>query len=80
MHSLEVGQLYHPERTQWPERAQYNYDANGHTLTLFFGEPKDREVSAVKKGRWQFGLLLQRPLLFGYGSQISNRGVTRPAA
>jgi len=73
MTPIEVGELYHPQRTTWPELAQYNYDANGHHLTLFFEAPSTQEKLAVKRGPWRFALYEHGSVLF-----LCHRSKTSP--
>lgn len=56
MHRYEVGQLYHPKRTTWPEGAQYSYRAGAHELLLFIGSPTEHEVEAIRHGASEFAL------------------------
>lgn len=64
MHALIVGKPYHPARSVWDERADFNYRAGGHELVLFVGQARRSEVEAVKAGPVEFGLLVDQPLLF----------------
>lgn len=57
MYKYEVGQLYHPDRTRWPETVQFNWRANGYELTLFWASPKASEVRDVKTGVARFAFL-----------------------
>ena len=56
MHTLEVGKLYIPGRTRWPEAVEYNWYDGGHELRMFYARPSVREIAAVRKGRAEFGL------------------------
>jgi len=57
MHQLQVGQLYHPNRTRWPEVAEFNFDAAGYELRLFMGSPTPAEVDAVRSAPADLALL-----------------------
>jgi hypothetical protein len=61
---LIVGQPYHPARRHWPEGADYNFRADGHTLRIFLSGARPEEVASVREGRIEFGLLLDLPELF----------------
>jgi hypothetical protein len=64
LHHLEVGKPYHPARRVWPEGSDYNYRDGGHELRLFLARLSNGEVGAVRKGRVEFGLLVELPELF----------------
>jgi hypothetical protein len=64
MYEIEVGKLYAPGVTSWPERGEFLlYDA-GLELRLFFGSPTPREVNAVRKGPCRFALKVEGDVLF----------------
>lgn len=58
-HQLTVGAPYNPTRRQWPECAQYNYRSGQHELVLFFDQPSEEEVEAVRAGACEFALVTQ---------------------
>jgi len=64
LHRLAVGQLYHPRRTRWPEVGEYNYRAGAHELRLFWASPSKNEIRGVRKGKPQFALLWQPPVVW----------------
>jgi hypothetical protein len=64
MHKIEVGQLYLPHRTEYPEGCEYNFYDTGHELRLILANPDRSEVDAVRKGRLQVGLLVEGPAIF----------------
>lgn len=64
MNIYNVGQLYHPERRSWPEQVEYNYRDGAHELRMFFARPNAREVGAITKGRAEFALGVQGPVVF----------------
>ena len=55
MYRYQVGQLYNPRITRWPETPHLLLDAQaGPELTLFYGSPTAREVEQVRTGRIRF--------------------------
>jgi len=64
LHTLAVGQRYHPDRGRWDEATQYNYRAGAHELVVFMPAPSRREVRAWEAGPWEFGLVVRPELLF----------------
>src|SRR5262249_790742 len=64
LHAYEVGALYNPARTSWPEAVQYNYRPGSPALLLFWRQPGAREVRAVKSGTASFALTTVGPVLF----------------
>ena len=64
MHTYIVGQLYDPSRKSWPEGADYNFRAGGHTLRVFLGHATPREIAAIKTGRVEFGAMIELPEIF----------------
>lgn len=61
---LEIGKLYSPGRTEFPEGTEYNFSDAGHELRLFISSPERTEIDAVRKGRVQVGLLVEGPIIF----------------
>ncbi len=64
MFKYQVGTLYSPTRTSWPEAGEYNYRARTHELRLFFAHLTPADVRAVSHGPADFGLLVHRDVLF----------------
>jgi hypothetical protein len=64
MHFLEVGKLYNPNRTSWPETNQYNYRAGQHELTIFYNRPTPEEVEAFSRGEAEFALHYEGKIIF----------------
>jgi hypothetical protein len=64
MHVLEVGKPYIAGRTNWPERVEYNYRSGEHELRLFLRSPSREEVEAVRSGGCEFGVAIERPVIF----------------
>lgn len=63
MHLLEVGKLYVPGITRWPEATEYLFGVNGHELRLFYNSPSQEEITGVRAGACEFALYVQSPLL-----------------
>lgn len=59
----QVGQLYNPQRRQWPEATQYLYRGGRHELLLFFRQPSPAEVASARSGPVEFALFEQEDLL-----------------
>src|SRR4051794_5538096 len=53
MHVLRVGEPYGQPRS-WPETAQLRMTHAGCELALFFADPTEREVDAVRTGQAKF--------------------------
>jgi hypothetical protein len=67
VHQYQVGQLYHPDRRIWPERATYQYRGGGHELLLFLESPTAGEITDVRYGDAEFALAVVPPtLIFCY--------------
>lgn len=64
MHSYQVGALYAPGRTSWPEAGEYNYRAGAHELRLFYSRLKETDIKAITRRPCEFGVLSVGPALF----------------
>src|SRR5947209_19360720 len=64
MYKYEVGKLYSPNRTSWPEGVEYNWRQNTHELKLYYRPPKASEIAAVKQGAAEFALSVVGDILF----------------
>jgi hypothetical protein len=64
MHVLQVGKPYIADRGQWPEAVEYNYRGGEHDLRMFFRAPGQQEVEAVRKGRCDFAVAVEGPVIF----------------
>lgn len=64
MHAIKVGKLYNPKVRRWPECAQFSCRGGRWELVLFFPDPSQREIDAVRAGRAEFAMLVRRPVLF----------------
>jgi hypothetical protein len=56
MFTYKIGGLYHPDKTRWEERAQFNMRQGHPELLMFFDRPSFDEMLAVKKSPAEFGL------------------------
>lgn len=63
MHQFEVGKLYQPGRTSWPETTQYNFRSGSHELILFVNRPRSEEISSVGRGPCEFALFVEQPVI-----------------
>ena len=73
LHHYEVGKPCVAGRTSWSEAAEYNYRAGQHELRLFWRHPMPAEIQAVKHGRVDFALLVEKDiifLLFRFGNAV----------
>ena len=73
MPTYSVDALYNPNRTSWPECAQYNYRGGEHELLLFWRAPARDEVNDVRKGEAEFALLVEGDvvwLLYRFGNSV----------
>lgn len=64
MHTYRVGELYHPDRTHWPEIAEYNYYGGAHELRLFFANISEQEVKVITRRTVEFGAVTVGSILF----------------
>ncbi len=64
MHLYEVGQLYNPKRTSWPECAQFNYRGGEYELVLFYNQPAADEVRDIRSALSQFALVVIDRMIF----------------
>jgi len=64
MYKYEVGKLYHPSRTSWPEGIEYNWRQNTHELKLFYRYPSAEEIAAVKRAPAECALTVVGDILF----------------
>lgn len=73
MHVYKIGELYHPNRKNWPELAQYNYRGGEHELVLFFNHPTNTEIHDLRQGEAELALYVERSLiilLYRFGRAI----------
>ncbi len=72
-HIYVVGQLYDPRRTEWPERAEYNYRSGEHELRIFFPHLTRPEIDAVARASVRLALYTEGHdllvLLWRFGDQ-----------
>jgi hypothetical protein len=72
MHAIGIGDLFFPNRTELPERNEYNYYDVGHELIMMYGSPTAQEIEDIRKGPVKFQVYVQPEtlvLLFKFGSQ-----------
>jgi hypothetical protein len=62
--TYEIGELYNPKVTKWPELPEYNYRGGQHELLLFFRNPTDAEIAAVQKGGAEFAFAIEKSVIF----------------
>lgn len=61
---IEVGQLYNPNVTEWPETATFWYREYGYELVLFWDSPEEGEARALTENDIEVGLFLNESLIF----------------
>lgn len=59
----QVGALYHPQRTRWPERIEYNYRAQTHELRLFLARLTPDEIAAIATGPAELAVVVRLPVI-----------------
>lgn len=64
MPMYQVGSLYNPNRTTWPEAGEYNYRENTHELRMFFTKLTSQDIAAVRSGPARFGLFIEGEIIF----------------
>jgi hypothetical protein len=64
MYKIEVGQLYVPGHSEYPEGCEFNFSNAGYELRLFYGNPNRNEINAVRKGKANFGLFIHEQVIF----------------
>lgn len=62
-HVYAVGQPYHPDRQQWDERYVYQFRGGHQELIIFMDDPLPVEVGAIQRGRPEFALVIEPPVL-----------------
>jgi hypothetical protein len=62
-YELKVGELYHPDRTEWPEAVEYNYFSGTHELRFLLKNPSRYVTEVIRKMPVQFGLYLQDDII-----------------
>ncbi|WP_061232523.1 hypothetical protein [Leptospira noguchii] len=66
MYVYKVGGQY-SNRTKWEEGGHYFYRQGQHELLLFYKDPTEREINAVRKGEAKFAFLeFKSIILFSY--------------
>lgn len=54
MHILQVGKLYDPARTQWPEGPHASLTGAGCSLVVFLDSPDEEEIRQIRAGAAEF--------------------------
>jgi len=70
-HRVQVGQLYSPTRTSWPETPHLRLSPGSCDLGLFLNEPSEEEAHEVSRGAASFAWVDGGPvslLCFKFGS------------
>ncbi len=70
-HRVQVGQLYSPTRTSWPETPHLRLSPGSCDLALFLNEPSEEEAHEVSRGAASFAWVDGGPvslLCFKFGS------------
>lgn len=62
-YELKVGELYHPDRTEWPEAVEYNYFSGTHELRFLLKNPSRYVTEVIRKMPVQLGLFLQDDII-----------------
>lgn len=63
-HLYEVGKLYSPNRTKWPENVEYNFRDGVHELRMFYPSPAAREIADVQSGQVRLALYPYLDVIF----------------
>jgi hypothetical protein len=64
MHAYKVGELYHPNRTSWDERIEYNYRAQTHEVRVFYKNIRPHERAAIIARPFEIGYKVVGPVIF----------------
>lgn len=62
-YELKSGELYHPDRTEWPEAVEYNYFSGTHELRFLLKNPSRYVIEVIRKMPVQLGLYLQGDII-----------------
>lgn len=63
LHKFEVGKLYSPGVTAWPEILEYNYRGDTHEMIAFLADPTSKEIREFQSAQVRLGLFVEPPLL-----------------
>lgn len=64
MQRYEVGKLFDPKKTRYPEGVAFDFSNDGATLLIVFNSPLVREIEAIRDGKFQITLTEYRGILF----------------
>lgn len=62
-HLYQVGELYHPDRTVWPERTEYSFNGH-HIIRGFWPHITPSELTMVKSGDIRYTLSVSNDIIF----------------
>lgn len=71
---FEIGQLYDPARTVWPEGAKVTVKNGNIELLLFYNRPSSAEIAAIIQAECEFGVSAINDViifLFRFGTEIT---------
>lgn len=63
-HPYEVGKLYSPSRSNWPENVEYNFRGGAHELRLFYPSPTVKEIADIQSGQVRLALYPYLDVIF----------------
>lgn len=64
MRHLEVGQLFEPGRTRYPETVKFDFTQGGPILLLFYASPTESEIQSCRSGNLKFGFVELNGIIF----------------
>lgn len=64
MDTMEIGQLYQPEKTSWQEEMTYCFDLRGHTLLLALSGLNETKSKDILTGDAEFAFYEDGPAIF----------------
>ena len=63
--TLQVGQPFTPERTEWdPDSFEYRYFNGNHLLQICVASPSSKEIEAFSEGAVRIGLYVEHGVIF----------------
>ncbi len=64
MYTTKVGDLFIPEKTQYPEGVRFEYTESGPYLIFAYSNPTAEEIQAAKTGKVELALYETDPILW----------------
>ncbi|RCX20858.1 hypothetical protein DFR58_10160 [Anaerobacterium chartisolvens] len=64
MQKFEVGQLFWPGKTSYPEAPKFSFGASGAALELYLQKPSKKEIESVRAGKFELGFYEKQPCIF----------------